>query len=115
MEREKYPTYYFHIRSDVEERVVQRACTYERSSSRKKGEKKGRRIGDISTGGETRSAVIETKVVGPVSRRGRGYYVTFRTIHERSVSGILLLGRGGQAYGYIRIRWRMVTAPLLPV
>lgn len=111
MEREKYPTYYFHIRSDVEERVVQRACTYERSSSRKKGEKKGRRIGDISTGGETRSAVIETKVVGPVSRRGRGYYVTFRTIHERSVSGILLLGRGGQAY----IRWRMVTAPLLAV
>lgn len=46
---EKYPTYYFHIRSDIEERVVQRACTYERSSSRKKGEKKGRRIGDIST------------------------------------------------------------------
>lgn len=39
---EKYPTYYFHIRSDIEERVVQRACTYERSSSRrKKGEKRG--------------------------------------------------------------------------
>ena len=98
-------------RKSCSKSVHVRTILLEKKERGKKGEKDRRYI----DGGETRSAVIETKVVGPVSRRGRGYYVTFRTIHERSVSGILLLGRGGQAYGYIRIRWRMVTAPLLAV
>ena len=94
-------------RKSCSKSVHVRTILLEKKERGKKGEKDRRYI----DGGETRSAVIETKVVGPVSRKGRGYYVTFRTIHERSVSGILLLGRGGQAY----IRWRMVTAPLLAV
>lgn len=73
MEREKYPTYYFHIRSDVEERVVQRACTYERSSSRrKKGEKKGRRIGDISTEEKHDRLLSKRKSWGQFRGRGGG-------------------------------------------